>query len=139
MFYWCYSLTRINLKNLEFDVKWNFYYMFSIFSSLETIDISKFITSSANDFSYMFDGCTSLTEIELGRIDTSSVTTMKNMFSSCTQLRHLDLYYFKTSNCRNFANMFENTVNLTVRVNKANAQNLIDALPEDVEIQYDLF
>ena len=47
--------------------------MFSECSSLISLNLSNFITSSVTEMDYMFDGCTSLTFLDLSNFDTSSI------------------------------------------------------------------
>ena len=72
-------------------------YMFYYCSSLTSLDLSGFDTSSVTYMSYMFFGCSSLTSLDLSGFDTSNVTDMYDMFSDCSSLTSLDLSGFDTS------------------------------------------
>jgi len=61
-------------------------YMFINCSSLTSLDVSGFDTSSVTNMSYMFYNCSSLTSLDVSGFDTSSVTAMTSMFQSCTSL-----------------------------------------------------
>jgi surface protein len=50
--------------------------MFENCSSLTSIDLSGFDTSSATEIRYMFENCSSLTSLDLSSFDTRSVTDM---------------------------------------------------------------
>lgn len=54
----------------------------------------------------MFKGCTSLTSLDLSRFDTSSVINMRWMFEGCSKLISLDLSSFDTSNVAELSEMF---------------------------------
>ena len=45
----------------------------------------------------MFYGCTSLTSLDLSNFNTSSVESMNYIFDECTSLTFLDLYNFNAS------------------------------------------
>ena len=54
--------------------------MFTDCSSLTTIDLSNFDTSSVTDMKSMFHGCSKLISINLSNFNTSKVTSMNDMF-----------------------------------------------------------
>ena len=87
--------------------------MFSMCSSLASLDLSKFDTSNVTDMCDMFAGCSSLTSLDLSKFDTSSVTNMWGMFYSCSSLASLDLSKFDTSNVTNMRYMFYVCLSLT--------------------------
>ena len=74
--------------------------MFNDCSSLASLDLSSFDTSSATDMRGMFHGCSSLASLDLSSFDTSSATDMRGMFHGCSSLASLDLSSFDTSKVR---------------------------------------
>ncbi len=81
--------------------------LFSGCSSLTSLDLSGFDTSSVTNMGYMFSGCSSLTSLDLSGFVTSSVTDMNGMFKSCLSLKSLDLSSFDTSSVTYMNQMFE--------------------------------
>ena len=65
--------------------------MFYGCSSLASLDLSSFDTSSAASMSFMFSGCSSLASLDLSSFDTSKATGMSNMFYGCSSLRSVAL------------------------------------------------
>ena len=88
-------------------------YMFYNCSSLTSINLSSFDTSSVTRMDYMFYNCSSLTSINLSSFDTSSVTRMDYMFYNFSSLASINLSSFNTSNVFNFRYMFYGCSNLT--------------------------
>lgn len=80
--------------------------MFLDCSSLTSLNVSSFNTSSVTDMSSMFFGCSKLTSLDLFNFDTSKVTTMAYMFYECLALTVLDLRYFNFKKVTDFDNMF---------------------------------
>ena len=60
--------------------------MFYYCESLTNLDLRNFDTSKVTDMSYMFYWCRLLTSLDLSGFDTSKVTDMKYMFSGCNKL-----------------------------------------------------
>ena len=100
--------------------------MFSGCSSLSSLDLSSFDTSSVismgNDYSYgydyrygggMFSGCSSLSSLDLSSFDTSSATGMSYMFDGCSSLSSLDLSSFDTSKVTAMSGMFRGCSSLS--------------------------
>ena len=89
--------------------------IFSGFSSLKTVDLTKLDTSKVTDMSDMFFGCNRLTELDVSNFDTSNVTDMSSMFSagnSDGNLTELDLSNFDTSKVTDMSSMFWRQDNL---------------------------
>ena len=87
--------------------------MFERCSSLTSLDLGSFDTSSVTDMGCMFGGCQSLTSLDLGSFDTSSVTDMGSMFYECSSLTSLDLGSFDTSSVTDMGCMFGGCQSLT--------------------------
>ena len=85
--------------------------MFSDMSSLTSLDLSNFDTSSVTDMSYMFDGMSSLTSLDLSNFDTSEVAYMDWMFGRMSSL--ISLSNFNTSGASYMRDMFNGVSSLT--------------------------
>ena len=79
--------------------------MFYYCSSLTSVDVSNFNTSNVTSMLAMFQGAKSLTSLDLSSFDTSNVITMGNMFIEL-QLTSLDLSSFDTSKVEIMQGMF---------------------------------
>ena len=138
MFYYCSSLTTLNLSSFDTSKVTNMRSMFDGCTSLISIDVSSFNTSMVTDMRYMFNqvsvsqldlsnfntskvidmgwmfqNCFNLTNLIFGNnFVTSNVLYMDGMFSTCESLTSLDLCNFNTLNTINMAYMFTNTFNL---------------------------
>ena len=82
------------------------YNIFYNCSSLTSLDLSGWDTSSVDSMGAMFYGCSKLTSLDLSHFDTSMVTGMANMFSDCSSLTSLDLSGFDTSKVNDARFMF---------------------------------
>ncbi|MGF1919485.1 BspA family leucine-rich repeat surface protein, partial [Enterococcus faecalis] len=99
--------------------------MFWMCSTLPSLDVSNFITSSVTDMSNMFEGCLVLTSLDVSNFITSSVTDMNNMFAFCYKLDGLDVSNFNTSNVTNMEGMFYNCNSLAnLDVSNFNTSNV---------------
>ena len=91
MFSECLKLSYIKWPPVFFpnngDV--GFYQMFYYCSSLTTLDLSSFNTSNVTNMSSMFNYCSSLTTLDLSSFNTSNVTSMSSMFSFCSSLTNV--------------------------------------------------
>ncbi len=78
-------------------------YMFYYMNKIETINFnSNFDTSNVTDMSNMFSLCSSLTSIDVSSFNTDNVTDMGYMFAVCNSLTNLNVTSFNTSNVTNF-------------------------------------
>ena len=101
--------------------------MFDGCSSLTTLDVSKWDTSSVTDMSSMFYGCNALTNLDVSKWDTSKVTSMGYMFSGCNVLTSLDVSNWDTSNVSDMRYMFYGCNKLiTLDVSKWDTSNVTD-------------
>ena len=82
-------------------------------SSLTSLNLSNFNTSSVTDMSQMFLGCSSLTSLNLSNFNTWNVTDMRYMFGGCNHLTSIDLYNFNTANVNDMRYMFQGCNRLT--------------------------
>jgi surface protein len=83
--------------------------MFDNCSSLTTLDVSNWDTSSVTTMSDMFRGCSSLTTLDVSNWNVSKVTNMSSMFYGCSLLTTLDVSNWDVSNVNYMNNMFSNT------------------------------
>ena len=83
MFYYCESLTSLDLSNFNTSNVTNMSHMFEYCHNLTSLDLSNFNTSNVTNMSYMFWYCHNLTSLNLSNFNTSSVTSMSNMFHAC--------------------------------------------------------
>ena len=145
MAFWFYNFSKLkSIQGLEYlntGNKGNSYYtgMFAGCSSLESIDLSHFITVYTEEkettdqegeettnseeaepqillrhMGGMFYNCSSLTSLDLSAFNTSEVQVMKNLFAGCSSLTDLKLGdSFSTANVENMAGMFDGCASLT--------------------------
>ena len=114
MFYWCYSLTTLDLSSFDTTNVTDMSSMFYWCSDLTTLNVSNFDTKNVTDMSGMFSKCTYLPTLDLSNFDTKNVTNMSDMFSECDRaLRTLDISNFDTKNVTNMRRMFYECWELT--------------------------
>ena len=94
MFYYCSSLEEVDVSKFIVSRVETIFSMFAGCSSLESLDVSNWDTSSVTNMHLTFEGCSSLAEFDGSKWDTSKVTIMISMFNSCTSLMMLDLSGF---------------------------------------------
>ncbi|MBO7597013.1 MAG: BspA family leucine-rich repeat surface protein, partial [Bacteroidales bacterium] len=133
-----------NLDKLNTSQVTNMYGMFMNCSSLETIDISTFSTTSlkkdqeeeTDGIKYMFYGCKKLKSITLYNPETpsvhftpsSNITSLSGIFSDCNALETIDLSYFDIgTNITDMSQMFYNCNTITtLDLSKFNTNNVTD-------------
>ena len=106
MFYYCSSLTFLDVSNFNTSNVTNMECMFASCKALTSLDLSNFNTSNVTNMKYMFDDCSALTTLDLSSFDTSKVTKMGYMFEGCSSLTSLDLSGFNMSAVTEYDNMF---------------------------------
>ena len=109
-FYQCELLESVDLSNVS--VSGDADHMFAVCSSLSSIKLTHFDTSSVTSMRYMFGDCASLESLDLSSLDTSSVLNMYGMFSGCSSLRSLDLSSLDTSSVNDMRCMFSDCSSL---------------------------
>ena len=109
-FYQCELLESVDLSNVS--VSGDADHMFAVCSSLSSIKLTHFDTSSVTSMRYMFGDCASLESLDLSSLDTSSVLNMYGMFSGCSSLRSLDLSFLDTSSVNDMRCMFSDCSSL---------------------------
>ena len=113
-------LKQANLEGLDTGNVTDMSYMFSVASSLTSLDVSKWNTGNVTDMSWMFYNASSLTSLDLSNWDTSKVTNMGLMFSGASSLTSLDVSKWDTSKVTNMMGMyamFSNDPKLALIVN----------------------
>ena len=127
MFYYCTSLTSLDLSNFDTQNVTDMNSMFEGCSSLASLDLSNFDTQKVTSMRYMFDRCTSLTSLDLSNFDTQNVTDMYGMFQICSGLTSLDLSNFDTQNVTDMSYMFNDCRSLTsLDLSNFNTQKVTD-------------
>ena len=106
MFYYCPSLTSLDLSKWDTSNVTNMGHMFYYCDSLTSLDLSKWDTSNVTNMGYMFSSCSGLTSLDVSKWDTSNVTNMGYMFSSCSGLTSLDVSGWDMANVTDMRYMF---------------------------------
>ena len=87
MFCNLYNLTTVNgLENLNTSNVVDMSLMFSLCSSLKSLDLTSFNTANVQNMSNMFAYCSSLKTLDLSSFNTAQVTDMHFMFYECQSL-----------------------------------------------------
>ena len=113
MFYWCQSLTNLDVSHFDTSQVTDMYYMFGHCYSLTNLDLNHFDTSHVTNMSEMFLNCYSLINLDVSHFDTSQVTDMSLMFEGCDNLTSLDVSNFDTSQVNDISGIFCFCYNLT--------------------------
>ena len=90
----CISLKSKKLGNFKTATCTNFGGLF-FFSSLDSIDLSNFVTSSAYSMVNMFSECTSLVSLDLSNFRTGILMALNGMLQDYTNLKYLDISNFE--------------------------------------------
>ena len=102
------GLEYLNTENVT-DMK----RMFSLCSSLKSLDVTHFNTANVKDMSYMFSLCSSLKSLDVTHFNTANVTSMTRMFLGCSSLTSLDVTNFNTAKVTDMSYMFQDCYALT--------------------------
>ena len=105
LFKGCLALKSVNFSNYDLSKVTNMRYAFDSCSSLESVTLPKNL-SSVEQMENMFSLCTSLVSIDLSNIDLSKVTNMKSMFSGCSKLE-IVIFPETTQNLQDTSYMFQ--------------------------------
>ncbi len=106
-----YNLINVDISGLRLSGSSSS--MFNACSSLASLDVSDWDTSSATSMMAMFGGCNSLTYLDVSGWDMSGVTSTANMFNACTSLTYLDVSKWDTSSVTSMNSMFGGCYSLT--------------------------
>ena len=129
MFYHCTALTSINVSSFNTASVTNMKYMFYYCHALTELNVGNFNTASVTDMSYMFDACHALTELNVNNFNTANVTDMSGMFTGCSSLPSIDVSNFNTANVTNMGHMFQACKKLTsLDLSIFNTANVTDML-----------
>jgi len=113
-FFECKNMVSISgIEYLKTDNVTSMTGMFSVCSSLTSLDVSGFNTANVTDIQWMFQGCSSLTSLDVSNFKTDKMTSMICMFENCSSLTSLDVSNFKTDNVTNMGYMFNGCSSLT--------------------------
>ena len=127
MFYYCRSLTSLDVSNFNTRNVTDMGCMFSDCSNLTSLDLSNFDTQNVTGMGSMFWDCSSLTSLDLSNFDTQNVTDMTGMFHQCHHLTWLDVSNFNTQNVTDMRQMFTRCSRLTwLDVSNFDTQNVTD-------------
>ncbi len=113
MFSICTSLETLDLSSFNTEKVTNMFEMFVGSTNLRTINLPKgFIGSNVTDLNGMFRGCASLTELDLSGSNAEKVKDMGNMFNGCVALSNLNLSGFKTGSLTDMRYLFSSCQSL---------------------------
>ena len=112
MFYFCHSLTELDVSGFNTSMVTDMRGMFQACQHLKTLNVSGFDTSRVTDMMFMFFWCYILEVLDVSRFDTSKVKNMRGMFGFCPRLKALDVGGFDTSQVINMSRMFEHCESL---------------------------
>ena len=107
----CTSLSSVDLSKFDTSSVTNFESMFEK-SKMTTIPTKYINTNSAFDLTGMFEDCTELILLDLENFNTSNADDMSQMFKGCSKLQSLNLEHFNTENVLNMKQMFTNCKDL---------------------------
>ena len=107
------NLTQIEgIENFNTENVTNMEFMFTLCSSLTSLDVTHFNTGNVTSMANMFSSCSKLAELDVTHFNTEKVTSMNGMFRSCEGLISLDVTNFNTANVKDMSNMFYYCYNL---------------------------
>lgn len=113
MFSICTSLETLDLSSFNTEKVTNMFEMFVGSTNLRTINLPKgFIGSNVTDLNGMFRGCASLTELDLSGSNAEKVKDMGGMFYGCVALSNLNLSGFKTGSLTDMRYLFSSCQSL---------------------------
>lgn len=113
MFSICTSLETLDLSSFNTEKVTNMFEMFVGSTNLRAINLPKgFIGSNVTDLNGMFRGCASLTELDLSGSNAEKVKNMGNMFNGCVALSNLNLSGFKTGSLTDMQFLFSSCQSL---------------------------
>lgn len=113
MFSICTSLETLDLSSFNTEKVTNMFEMFVGSTNLRTINLPKgFIGSNVTDLNGMFRGCACLTELDLSGSNAEKVKDMGGMFYGCVALSNLNLSGFKTGSLTDMRYLFSSCQSL---------------------------
>ena len=113
--------------------------LFNGCSSLISLDIHNFDTSSVINMEYMLADCRNLNSLDLSNFNTSSVINMKSMFAYCQNLKTLNLSNFITSSVIDMYNIFAGCQSLfLLNINNFNLSSTTPSMNDFLIYTYSL-
>ena len=101
MFYYCQSLTSLDISNWDTSNVTNMDWMFYYCKKLTSLDLSSFNTNKVTDMSGMFKSCSNLMELDIRNFNMNKIAynnstgtysyQCEEMFSSCSYITELRL------------------------------------------------
>ena len=92
------KLQTIDLSGFDTSEAENMARMFSNSPELKSLDFSGFNTGKVKNFTYTFYDVKNIESLDLSMFDTSNTTTMYGMFNGMTALKNLNISSFNTKN-----------------------------------------
>ena len=131
MFYFCESLTELDVSHWNTNEVVLMESTFAGCKSLKTLDVSHFDTSKVTSMYRMFGGCQQLTQLDVSNFETGLVTDMNLMFNACSGVPSLDVSHWDTSNVSMMQSVFQNCTGLhsldfsSWDISKASTNNML--------------
>ena len=107
------KLQTIDLSGFDTSEAENMARMFSNSPELKSLDFSGFNTGKVKNFTYTFYDVKNIESLDLSMFDTSNTTTMYGMFNGMTALKNLNISSFNTQNVTEMQEMFQYNSSLT--------------------------
>jgi surface protein len=109
MFKYCSSLNSLDISTFDTSSVENMDSMFYSCSKISSLDFSNFNTLKVENMDNMFKNCSSLTSLDLSSFDTSSVTSMSSMLHDCYNLDYVNLHNFREKTGVKVSNLISGT------------------------------
>lgn len=111
LFCFCESLSSLDVRDWTFTRCTN---MQSAFykTNISTLDVSNWNMTPVKKLNSTFGNCTNLQTLNVSGWDVSSVTDMHGLFGGCNQLQSLNVSSWNTGNVTDMSQMFENCSSL---------------------------
>ena len=106
-------IQEMDLSKLDVSSVTSMRGMFFQCKSLTTLNVSGWNTAAVTDMSIMFEGCSSLKTVDVSGWNTAAVTDMGEMFYECASLTALDVSRWNTSRVTDMHAMFWKCSSLT--------------------------
>ena len=107
------KLQTIDLSGFDTSEAEDMSRMFAASPELKTLDLSGFNTSKVKNITYMFYDAGKIEALDLSAFDTSNVTTMYGLFNGMRALKNLNISSFNTQNVTEMQEMFQYNSSLT--------------------------
>ena len=102
----CSSLTELDVSGWNTEKVTSLQSTFSSCSSLAELDVSGWNTEKVTSLQSTFSGCSGLTDLDVNGWDVSKVTKMSSTFSGCARLRELDISKWNNAKATDTGSMF---------------------------------